>query len=368
MLEPVHHLAAVARHPEHVLAAHAADLGFVAAGLHQEHHVRLQRRGLVGHQPRPLVHGGADRVAAVVRVGEALAPDEGAQLGVDLGRRPAGADEADRVLEGGLGGPEQPLERRAGLPDAGGAAGIAPVAVDSRREVGHHRVAGLDLPVHGPAGEAGGALGAGEEVAGDRDTAAGELLDRAADVGEHGELAPTRPHAVQEHALADRHRLGAAGERRELGRRLGRPRPAHARREVGAFVRRQQVAQRSRGEASLGGDPPANPEPCRQPADRVAPSLDVVHAVVERVALIGLRGVRARLLGLHVGADDPGRAVRSHQRQRRPAGERRRAGLDRDHVAGGVGHRVHAGQQPPVRPRRLDSGGRARLPLVHGGR
>ena len=93
MLESVHDLAAVARHLEHVLAAHTANLGVVAAGLDQEDHVGLERGRLVGHQPRELVHGGADRVAAVMGVGEALAPDEGAQLGVD-GRPVALADPA----------------------------------------------------------------------------------------------------------------------------------------------------------------------------------------------------------------------------------------------------------------------------------
>ena len=116
VLETVHDLAAVTRDAQHVLAAHAPDLRIVTAGLHQQHHVGLERCGLVRHQPWPLVHGGADRVATMMWIGEALAANEAAQLGIDLSRRAAGADVVEGVFKGGLRSPEQPLETGAGRP------------------------------------------------------------------------------------------------------------------------------------------------------------------------------------------------------------------------------------------------------------
>ena len=113
---------------------------------------------------------------------------------------------------------------------------------------------------------------------------------------------------------------------------------------------------------------PPTPRRARQPPDGLAPSRDIVDSMIERVALVGLDHIGAGGSGcrrLDIGADDSDRAVGGHRRQGRAAREWRWPGLHRDNVASCVGYAVHAGEQAPVRTRRLDDGSRAFLAFVH---
>ena len=149
----------------------------------------------------------------------------------------------------------------AGGAGAGGGAGIAPVAVEPRRQIGHHRVALLDDPVDRPAGEARGARRTGEEIARDRHAVAGKLLDGAANIGEDRELAPAGPQGLEKAPLADGHGLGTAAKGRELVGGLGGAQAAQGRGQVERRIDGDEVAQDQRKLAALGGDPAADPEP-----------------------------------------------------------------------------------------------------------
>ena len=131
-------------HDEHVLEADAAEAGGVERRLDGEHHALLEPDALVRRDARRLRPRGADAVAGVVAVGRAEIGELGAHGRVDVAGERAGLAEPDRELERAPHAVEDAALLAARRPGADGVGAVRPVAVDPRRRVAEHEVAGLD--------------------------------------------------------------------------------------------------------------------------------------------------------------------------------------------------------------------------------